>query len=140
MSYGARSALYEISRASYGARSALYEISRASYGARSALYEISRASYGARSALYEISRASYGARPILHECLRAIMNTFISKFAIILPKKQIVKIRKIEADSDIDGDENHLCSRLQKFQKHLFVVCLSSLSAQAKYIFLYLCF
>jgi len=41
-------------------------------------------------------------------------NTFISKFAIIPPKKQVVVIRKIEADSD--GDENHTCSRLQKNQ------------------------
>jgi len=39
------------------------------------------------------------------------MNTFISKFAIIPPKKQVVKIRKIEADSDSNGDENHSCSR-----------------------------
>ena len=38
----------------------------------------------------------------------------ISKFAIIPPKKQVVKM-KIEADSD-DGDGNHTCSRLQKFQ------------------------
>ena len=62
------------------------------------------------------------------------MNTFISKFAIIPQKKQVVKIRKIEADSDSDCDETHTCSRLQKFQKHLFVACLSSFTAQAKYI------
>jgi len=30
--------------------------------------------------------------------LRAMMNTFISKFAIISQKKQVVKIRKIEAE------------------------------------------
>jgi len=40
---------------------------------------------------------------------------YISKFAIIPPKKQVVKIRKIEADFDSDGDENHTCSRLQQF-------------------------
>jgi len=48
-----------------------------------------------------------------------MMNTFISKFAIIPQKKQVVKIRKIEADSDSDCDENHTCSRLQKNSKAL---------------------
>jgi len=43
------------------------------------------------------------------------MNTFTSKLAII-PQKKHVKIRKIKADSDSDCDENHICSRLQKFQ------------------------
>jgi len=37
-------------------------------------------------------------------------------------KETVVKIRKIEADSDSDGDEKHTCSRLQNI------------------IFLYLCF
>jgi len=45
-----------------------------------------------------------------------MVNSFISKFAIIPSKKQVVKIKKIGADSDIDGDGNHTCSRLQKFQ------------------------
>jgi len=45
----------------------------------------------------------------------AMVNSFISKFAIIPPKKQVVKIKKIAADSDIDGDGNHTCSRLQNF-------------------------
>jgi len=36
-----------------------------------------------------------------------MVNSFISKFAIIPPKKQVVKIKKIEADSDINGDGNH---------------------------------
>ena len=44
------------------------------------------------------------------------MNTFTSKFAIIPQKKQVVKIRKIKADSDSDYDENHICWRLQKNQ------------------------
>jgi len=35
--------------------------------------------------------------------------------AVILSKTQVVKIRKIEADSDSDGNENHTCSRLQSF-------------------------
>ena len=55
-------------------------------------------------------------RPILYVFWRAMMNTFVSKFAIIPPKKQDVKIRKIEANSDSDGDENHTCLRLQKIQ------------------------
>jgi len=38
-------------------------------------------------------------------------------------KKQFVKIKKIEADFDIDGDGNHTCSGLQTIQKHLFVAC-----------------
>ena len=42
-----------------------------------------------------------------------MMNICISKFAIQPLKKQFVKIRKIEADSDSDG-EKHTCSRLQK--------------------------
>jgi len=64
-------------------------------------------SYGVRPALLEISRTPYGARPILQELSRAMMNTFILKFATIPPPKQIVKIRKIVADSDSDGEENH---------------------------------
>jgi len=44
------------------------------------------------------------------------MNIFTSKFAIIPQKKQVVKIRKIEAYSDSGCDKNHTCSRLQKFQ------------------------
>ena len=36
-----------------------------------------------------------------------MMYTLISKFAII-PKKQFVKIRKIEADSDSDRGKNHI--------------------------------
>jgi len=43
-----------------------------------------------------------------------MMNTFKSKFAIFPQKKRVVKIRKIEADSDSDCDENRTCSRLQK--------------------------
>jgi len=42
------------------------------------------------------------------------VNSFISKFAIIPPKKQVVKLKKTEADSGSDGDENHTCLRLQK--------------------------
>jgi len=42
------------------------------------------------------------------------MKTFISKFAIIPPKKQVVKIRKSESDPDSTGDENYICSRLQQ--------------------------
>jgi len=56
----------------------------------------------------------YSARPIKHEFSRAIMKTFISKFAIIPPKKQVVKIRKSESDPDSTGDENYICSRLQQ--------------------------
>jgi len=41
--------------------------------------------------------------------LRAMMNTFILKFAITSQKKQVVKIIKIEADSASDCDENHTC-------------------------------
>jgi len=47
---------------------------------------------------------------------RAMMYTLISKFAIIPPKKQVVKIRMTQADSNSDEDENHNCSRLQKIQ------------------------
>jgi len=65
----------------------------------------------------------YGPRPILQEFSRAMMTTFISKLAIIPSKKQVVKIRKIEADPDSDGEENHSSSRLQIFHKHLFVTC-----------------
>ena len=74
-------------------------------------------SYGARPALLEINRTPYDARPILHvgnTFLRPMMFTFISKFVIISPKKQIVKKRKIEADPDSDGGKNQDCTRLQK--------------------------
>jgi len=38
---------------------------------------------------------------------------FYLKFAIIPSKKQVVKIKKLESDSDSNGDENHTCSILQ---------------------------
>jgi len=69
----------------------------------------------ARTALWEISQTPYDARPILHEFSRAVLNTVISKFAIVPPKKQVVKTRKIVTDSASDGDENHTCSILQNF-------------------------
>jgi len=63
----------------------------------------------------------------------------ISTFAIIPPKKLVVKIKRIEADSDSYGDANHTCSRLQNFN--------SSCSLHVKYpellkrnIYFYLCF
>ena len=67
-----------------------------------------------RPALWEINRTPYGARSILHEFSRAMMNICISKFAIIPPKNQIVKIRKIEADADSDG-ETTLAQDSKKF-------------------------
>jgi len=39
----------------------------------------------------------------------------ISTFVIIPPKKEIVKIRKTEADSDIDGGENTLAQDCKNF-------------------------
>jgi len=44
------------------------------------------------------------------------MYTLISKVAIIPPKKQVFKIRKIEADTDSDGGENYTCTGLHKIQ------------------------
>ena len=38
----------------------------------------------------------------------------ILKFSTIPSKKQVVKIRRIVADFDSDGGENHTCSRLHK--------------------------
>jgi len=69
------------------------------------------------------------------------MNICISKFVIIPPKKQFVKIRQIEADSDSDGDEKHTCSRLQKYSIAL-VRCMSIiLSCSSKiYIFVFMFF
>jgi len=52
------------------------------------------------------------------------MNTFTSKFGIIPQKKQVAKIRNIEADSDGDYDENHTCSRLQKKSIAIIVCCM----------------
>jgi len=88
-----------------------------------------------------VVRTPYGARPILYEFSRSMMNTFISKLAIIPPKKQVVKIRKIEANADSDGDENHTCPRLQKnsiaLVRCMFIIlsCLIEI-----YIFLYYVF
>jgi len=48
------------------------------------------------------------------------VNSFISKFAIIPLKKQVVKIKTIEADSDIDGDGNHTFSRLQLLKRNIY--------------------
>jgi len=63
-----------------------------------------------------------------------MMKTFISKFAIIPPKKQIDKIRKIEAGSDSDGYENHTCLRLQKYYIALVPWLLIILSCSSKNI------
>jgi len=41
------------------------------------------------------------------------MYTLISKFAIIPPKKQVAKIRTIEADPDSDEGESHTCTKVQ---------------------------
>ena len=46
---------------------------------------------------------------------RAFINTFISKFAIIPQKKQVVKIRKVETDSDSDCDETTLAQDSKNF-------------------------
>ena len=72
---------------------------------------------------------------------RAMMNICISKFAIITPKKQLVKIRKIEADADSDG-EKHTCSRQQKkFNSTCsFSINHPLLLKRNIIIFLYLCF
>jgi len=43
--------------------------------------------------------------------VNAMVNSFISQFAIIPAKKQVVKIKKIEAKSESGGDENHTCVR-----------------------------
>ena len=99
-------------------------------------------SYGARPALKEIRRTPYGAWTILHRWSNfscAIIYTLTSKFPTIPSKKQVVKIRKIEAAPDSDGDEKRTCTRLKKNQQHLFVACHLSAAAPAKYIFLYLC-
>ena len=64
-----------------------------------------------------------------------MMYIFISKFATISPKKQVVKLRKTKPDPDSDGGENHTCTRVQKNRYHFFVACYSSSAAQAKYIF-----
>ena len=83
---------------------------------------------------------SYGARPILHEFSRAFINTFISNFAIIPQKKQVVKIRKVETDSDSDCDENHTCSRQQKNSIALVSCMLIILSCSSEIYYLYLYF
>jgi len=55
------------------------------------------------------------------------------------PKKQVVNIRKIEADSDRDVEENHTCSKLHKFQKKLDGCMLIILScSKEKYFFILL--
>jgi len=61
-----------------------------------------------------------------------MMCSFISKFAIISPKKLIVKIRKIEAGPDSNGGENHtLCSsfwslNLKKNYVETICICTSA--------------
>jgi len=61
------------------------------------------------------------------------MNIFILTFAIILPKKQVIKIRKTEAGSDSDGGETHTYFRLQNFNS----ICL--LHANHSQLFIYIC-
>jgi len=51
----------------------------------------------------------------IFRCNGELIYTYI-KICHHSSKKQVVKIKKIEADSDIDGDANHTCSRLHKFQ------------------------
>jgi len=64
---------------------------------------------------------------------------YISKFVNIPLKKQFVKIRKIEADSDSEGDENHTCSRLQKKFIALVRCMLIILSCSSNiYIFVFM--
>jgi len=63
------------------------------------------------------------------------MNAFISKFVIFPPKKQVVKIRQIEADSDSYSDENHTCSRLQKKLVALVRFMLNILSCSSEIFF-----
>jgi len=68
-----------------------------------------------------------------------MVNSFISKVAIIPPKKQVVKIKMIEADSDIDGDGNHTSQDCTKFNS----TCLLHVNHPQllkRNIFLYLCF
>jgi len=65
------------------------------------------------------------------------MYTIISIFAIIPPKKEVVKIRKTKSDSDSDGGENHTCTRLQTFHFHYFA-CYSSSDALENEIYIYL--
>jgi len=48
-----------------------------------------------------------------------MMYIFILTFVIIPPKKQVIKIRKIEAGSDSDGGETHTYFILQ----NLFIAC-----------------
>jgi len=67
---------------------------------------------------------------------RRTMNTLISKFATIPPKKLIVKVRKIEVDSDRDWGKNHTCSWLQKILIALVRCMLIILSCLSEiYIF-----
>jgi len=81
----------------------------------------------------------YGARPILHEFSRALMHTLISKVATFPQKKKLVKMRKLEADSDSDGEENHACSRLQTNSNAIVGCMLISLS-YSKEIYFYFTF
>ena len=61
------------------------------------------------------------------------------KIAIIPPKKQFVKIRKIEADADSDG-EKHTCSRQQQNSIALVRCMLIILSCSSEIYYLYSCF
>jgi len=89
-----------------------------SYGRRPASYMI--ASADARPGTVRRCKILAGQRTVPGRFYAifsgAMVNLFISKFAIIPLKKQVVKMKKIEADSDSDGDGNHTCSRLQTFQ------------------------
>ena len=45
-------------------------------------------------------------------------------------QRNVVKIRKTEADSDSDGGETHTGTRLHNIYQHLFVACYSFSAAQ----------
>jgi len=55
-----------------------------------------------------------------------MMYTLIPKFAIISPKKHVVKIRKIEADSDSDRGETTLAQNCKNINCMLFILSCSS--------------
>ena len=50
-------------------------------------------------------------------------------------KEKVVERGKFKADFDSDESRKHTCSRQQKIQEHLFVVCYSCSATQGEFIY-----
>jgi len=78
-----------------------------------------RAPYDVRPVPGQRCKRSAGQRTVpgrLYTNFHVQLCIRLYQISIIPPKKQVVKIRKIAADYNSDGDKYHTCASLQNFQ------------------------